>query len=31
VEPVVEIGIVADVGGRAQAALDARYGPGWYA
>lgn len=28
VEPVIEIGVVADVGGKAQAALDARYGPG---
>jgi hypothetical protein len=28
VEPVVEIGVVVDVGGQAQAALDARYGPG---
>jgi hypothetical protein len=28
VEPVIELGVVADVGGRAQAALDARYGPG---
>jgi hypothetical protein len=28
VEPVIEIGVVADVGGNAQAALDARYGPG---
>jgi hypothetical protein len=28
VEPVVEIGVVADADGKAQAALDARYGPG---
>jgi hypothetical protein len=28
VEPVVEIGVVADIGGRGQAALDARFGPG---
>jgi hypothetical protein len=27
VEPVIEIGVVADLGGKAQAALDARYGP----
>jgi hypothetical protein len=25
---VIEVGVVADVGGEAQAALDARYGPG---
>jgi hypothetical protein len=28
VEPVVEIGVIVDVEGTAQAALDARYGPG---
>jgi hypothetical protein len=28
VEPVIEIGVVIDVEGKAQAALDARYGPG---
>jgi hypothetical protein len=28
VEPVIEIGVVADVGGKAQEAFDARYGPG---
>jgi hypothetical protein len=28
VEPVIEIGVVADVGGKAQTALDARHGPG---
>ena len=28
VDPVIEIGVVADVGDKAQAALDARYGPG---
>lgn len=28
VEPVIEIGVLADVGRKAQAALDARYGPG---
>ena len=28
VEPVIEIGVIVDVGGKAQAALDARYGPG---
>ena len=28
VEPVIEIGVVADIGERAQVALDARYGPG---
>jgi hypothetical protein len=28
VEPVIEIGVVADLSGKAQAALDARYGPG---
>jgi hypothetical protein len=28
VEPVIEIGVVADVGGEAQATLDARYGQG---
>jgi hypothetical protein len=28
VDPVVEIGVVVDVDGQAQAALDARYGPG---
>ena len=28
VDPVVEIGVVVDVGGQAQAALDRRYGPG---
>jgi hypothetical protein len=28
VEPLVEIGVVADIGGRGQAALDARFGPG---
>ena len=28
VQPVIEIGVVADVGGKAQTALDARYGPG---
>jgi len=28
VESVIEVGVVADVGGKAQAALDARYGPG---
>jgi hypothetical protein len=28
VEPTIEIGVVADIGGEAQAALDARYGPG---
>lgn len=28
VDPVIEIGVVADLGGNAQAALDARYGPG---
>jgi hypothetical protein len=28
VEPVIEIGVIADVGGRGQAAFDARYGPG---
>ncbi len=27
VDPVIEIGVVADIGGKAQAALDARYGP----
>jgi hypothetical protein len=31
VEPTIEIGVVVDVEGEAQAALDARYGPGWYA
>jgi hypothetical protein len=28
VEPIIEIGVVADIGGKAQAALDARYGHG---
>ena len=28
IEPVIEIGVVADIGGSGQAALDARYGPG---
>ena len=28
VDPVIEVGVVADLGGKAQAALDARYGPG---
>jgi hypothetical protein len=28
VEPVIEIGVVADLGGKAQAAFDARYGAG---
>lgn len=28
VEPVIEIGVVADVGGKGQSALDTRYGPG---
>ena len=28
VDPVIEIGVVADVGGKAQATFDARYGPG---
>lgn len=28
VEPTIEIGVVLDAGGRAQAVLDARYGPG---
>ncbi len=28
VEPAIEIGVVADVGGEGQAALDVRYGPG---
>jgi hypothetical protein len=28
VEPVIEIGVIVDVDRKAQAALDARYGPG---
>ncbi len=28
IEPVIEIGVVADIGGKGQAALDRRYGPG---
>jgi hypothetical protein len=28
VEPVIEIGVVADLGGKGQAAFDARFGPG---
>lgn len=28
VDPVVEIGVVIDVGAKAQAALNRRYGPG---
>jgi hypothetical protein len=28
IEPVIEIGVVADPGGAGQAAFDARFGPG---